>query len=176
MTYFSLQVEGTVLNAHMLNGRIINLGILCSGNTTQTQHCLLFKFQGTMKCKCDFINTHNRMLSNASGLSFFSLLKLSSLCCYVFTFWYLYLYFLHLFYITGHLYYVTVLKILFLRFKYRITTINVQDISVGNSMICSDTWNKHHEWCFKIVKRKIWDNFEMARVVFTPNITCKSCY
>ena len=122
------------------------------------------------------INTHNRMLSNASGLSFFSLLKLSSLCCYVFTFWYLYLYFLHLFYITGHLYYVTVLKILFLRFKYRITTINGQDISVGNSMICSDTWNKHHEWCFKIVKRKIWDNFEMARVVFTPNITCKSCY
>ena len=57
--FFSLQVEGTVLNAHMFNGRIINLGILCSGNTTQTQHCLLFKFQGTMKCKCDF-NKHSQ--------------------------------------------------------------------------------------------------------------------
>ena len=61
-------------------------------------------------------------------LSFFSLLKLSSLCCYVFIFFiwylYLYLYFLHLFYITGHLYYNTDLKILFLRFKYRITRIN----------------------------------------------------
>ena len=59
MTYFSPQVEGTVLNSHMLNGRIINLGILCSGNTTRTQHCLLFKFQGTMKCKCDF-NKHSQ--------------------------------------------------------------------------------------------------------------------
>ena len=38
---------------------------------------------------------------------------------------YLYLiFFLHLFYITGHLYYITDLKILFLRFKYRITRIN----------------------------------------------------
>jgi len=126
MTYFSLQVEGTVLNAHILNGRIINLGILCSGNTTQTRHCLLFKFQGTMKCKCDF-NKHSQsnVIECFWTLSFFSLLKLSSLCCYVFIFFnwylYLYLYFLHLFYITGHLYYITDLKILFLRFKYRIT-------------------------------------------------------
>ena len=61
-------------------------------------------------------------------LSFFSLVKLSSLCCYVIIFFiwylYLYLYFLHLFYTTGHLYYNTDLKILFLRFKYRITRIN----------------------------------------------------
>ena len=114
MTYSSLQVEGTVLNAHMLKGRIINLGILCSGNTTQTHHCLLFKFQGTMKCKCDF-SKHSQ--SNVieyfwTSFFFFSLLKLSSLCCYVFIFWYLYLYFLHLFYITGHLYYITDLKYL----------------------------------------------------------------
>ena len=26
-----------------------------------------------------------------------------------------------------------------------------QDISVGNSMICSDIWHKYHEWYFKIV-------------------------
>ena len=126
------------------------------------------------------INTHNQMLSNVSGLSFFFLsswIIFFVLLCFYFLVFNLYLYFLRLFY-SGHLYYITVLKILFLRFKNRITTINGegQDISVGNSMICSDTWNKHHEWCFKIVKRKIWDNFEMARVVFMPNITCKSCY
>ena len=34
------------------------------------------------------------------------------------------IYFLHLFFITGHLYYITDLKILFLRFKYVITRMN----------------------------------------------------
>ena len=168
MTYFSLQVEGTVLNAHMFNGRIINLGILCSGNTTQTQHCLLFKFQGTMKCKCDF-NKHSQSNVIECFWTFFlfSLFLNYLLCVVMFLLFGICICIFSIYF-----------KILFLRFKYRITTINGegQDISVGNSMICSDTWNKHHEWCFKIVKRKIWDNFEMARVVFTPNITCKSCY
>lgn len=125
MTYFSLQVEGTVLNARMLNGRIINLGILCSGNTTQTQHCLLFKFQGTMKCKCDF-NKHSQsnVIECFWAFFIFSLFLNYLLCVVMFLFfWYLYLYFLHLFYITGHLYYITHLKILFSRFNYRITRI-----------------------------------------------------
>ena len=26
-------------------------------------------------------------------------------------------------------------------------------ISIGNSMICSDIWHKHHEWYFKTVVR-----------------------
>ena len=115
MTFFSLQVEGTVLNAHMLNGRIINLGILCNGNTTQTQHCLLFKFQGTMKCKCDF-NKHSQSNVIECFWTFFlfSLFSNYLLCVVMFLFfWYLYLYLycLHLFYITGHLYYITYLKI-----------------------------------------------------------------
>ena len=45
--------------------------------------------------------------------------------------------------------------------------------SIGNSMICSDTWHKYHDWYFEI---EIWGNFEISRVVFVPNITCKSCY
>ena len=57
-------------------------------------------------------------------------------------------------------------------------------ISIGNSMICSDIWHKYHEWYFEIVLRnftsrlasEIWDNFEIWRVVFVPNITYKSCY
>ena len=52
---------------------------------------------------------------------------------------------------------------------------------IGNSMICSDIWHKYHEWYFKLVIRnftsrlasEIWDNFEISRVVFTPNITHK---
>ena len=46
-------------------------------------------------------------------------------------------------------------------------------------MICSDIWHKYHEWYFEIVVRnftsrqasEIWDNFEISRVVFMPNIT-----
>ena len=40
-------------------------------------------------------------------------------------------------------------------------------------MICSDIWPKYHEWCFEIFirKKKNWDNFEISRVVFMPNIT-----
>ena len=57
-------------------------------------------------------------------------------------------------------------------------------IRIGNSLICGDIWHKHHEWYFKIVIRnftsrlasEIWDNFEISRVVFMPNITYKSCY
>ena len=57
-------------------------------------------------------------------------------------------------------------------------------ISIGNSMICNDIWHKYHEWYFEIVisnftslqTSEIWDNFEISRVVFTPNITYKSCY
>ena len=44
-------------------------------------------------------------------------------------------------------------------------------ICIGNSMICSDIWHKYHEWYFEI-----WDNLEISRVVFMPNITNKSCY
>ena len=128
----------------MLNGRIINLGILCSGNTTQTQHCLLFKFQGTMKCKCDF-KKHSQSNVIECFWTFIGIIFFVLLCFYFLVFVFVFSPFI--IYITGHLYYITVLKILFLRFKYRITTINGegQDISVGNSMICSDTWNKHHE-------------------------------
>ena len=47
----------------------------------------------------------------------------------------------------------------------------------GNSMICSDIWHKYHEWHFEIVIRNIiWENFEISRVVFMPNIKYKSCY
>ena len=57
-------------------------------------------------------------------------------------------------------------------------------VCIGNSMICSDIWHYNHEWYFKIVIRnftsrwasEIWDNFEISRVVFMPNITYKSCY
>ena len=52
-------------------------------------------------------------------------------------------------------------------------------ISIGNSMICSDILRKYHEWYFEIVvlyfssreASEIWDNFEVSRVVFIPNIT-----
>ena len=47
-------------------------------------------------------------------------------------------------------------------------------VSIGNSMICTDISHEYHEWYFKIVK--IWDDFEISRVVFMPNITYKSCY
>ena len=50
-----------------------------------------------------------------------------------------------------------------------------QQISIGNSMICSDIWHKYHEWYFRIIIIEIWDNFETSRVVFMPNITYKSC-
>ena len=58
-------------------------------------------------------------------------------------------------------------------------------VCIGNSMIhfCSDIWHKYHEWYIKIVIRnftsrwgsEIWDNFEILRLVFMPNITSKSC-
>ena len=55
------------------------------------------------------------------------------------------------------------------------------NICIGNNMICSDIWHKYQEWYFKIVTlnftsryaSEIWDNFEIARVVFMPNITYK---
>ena len=40
-------------------------------------------------------------------------------------------------------------------------------ISIGNSMICSD---------ISRLLYVIWDNFEISRVVFMANFTCKSCY
>ena len=46
-------------------------------------------------------------------------------------------------------------------------------VCVGNSMICSNIWHYNHEWYFKI---EIWDNFEISRVIFMPNITYKSSY
>ena len=49
--------------------------------------------------------------------------------------------------------------------------------SSGNSMNCSDIWHKYHEWYFEIVIHNIfWENFEISRVVFMPNIKYKSCY
>ena len=58
------------------------------------------------------------------------------------------------------------------------------NISIGNSMICSDIWHKYHEWYFKLlyvisgaVRRvKFETNFEISQVIFTPNITYNSCY
>ena len=58
------------------------------------------------------------------------------------------------------------------------------EVGRGNSMICSHIWHKYHERYFKIVQRnftsrwasEIWDNFEISRVVFMPNITHKSWY
>ena len=110
----------------MFNGRIINLGILCSGNTTQTQHCLLFKFQGTMKCKCDF-NKHSQSNVIECFWTFFLFsLFLNYLLCVVTLLFFSFgicifsIYFI----LQAILYYNTDLKILFLRFKYRITRIN----------------------------------------------------
>ena len=65
-----------------------------------------------------------------------------------------------------------------------VITLEVGKICTGYSMICSDIWRKYHEWYFKIVIHNltscwasvIWDNFEISRVVFMPNITYKSCY
>ena len=42
----------------------------------------------------------------------------------IFVFLFYFIYFLHLFFTTGHLFYITNLKILFLIFKYRIPRIN----------------------------------------------------
>ena len=62
--------------------------------------------------------------------------------------------------------------------------VNTFQVCIGNSMICSDIWHKYHGWYFEIVvsnltsrlASEIWDNFEISRVVFMPNITYKSCY
>ena len=57
--------------------------------------------------------------------------------------------------------------------------------SIGNSLICSDIWHKHHQWYFKIVlynftsrsASEVWGNFEISQVIFMPNITYNSwCY
>ena len=32
---------------------------------------------------------------------------------------------------------------------------SVNEVSIGNSMICSDIWHKYHEWYFKIVIRNL---------------------
>ena len=48
-------------------------------------------------------------------------------------------------------------------------------MSIGSSMICSDVCHKYHEWYFEIVICN-WDNLEISRVAFMPNITYKSCY
>ena len=60
----------------------------------------------------------------------------------------------------------------------------IQNKYIGNSIICSDIWHKHHERYFEIVIRnftssqasEIWDNFEISRVVFVQNITCLYYY
>ena len=65
-------------------------------------------------------------------------------------------------------------------FSYSIIVVIVMAImiSIGNSMICSDIWHKYHEWYFQfgIQASEIWDNCEISRVVFMPNITYKSSY
>ena len=51
-------------------------------------------------------------------------------------------------------------------------------------MCCSNIGHKYDKWYtvyFKIVAQlstasEIWDNFEISRVVFMPNITYKTCY
>ena len=50
----------------------------------------------------------------------------------------------------------------------------VPAVCIGNSMICRDIWHKFHEWYFEIAIRNNWDNFEISRVIFVPNITYKS--
>ena len=70
----------------------------------------------------------------------------------------------------------------------------VNEICIGNSMICSDIWHKYDGWYFEtvtyyscyiflciihiihIVIHFISDNFEIPQVVFMPNIWYKSCY
>ena len=55
----------------------------------------------------------------------------------------------------------------------------VEWVCIGNSMISSDIWHKHHLWYFKIVSNFTrltageitHNNFEISLVVFMPNIT-----
>ena len=47
-----------------------------------------------------------------------------------------FIYFLHLFNTTGHLFYITDLKVLFLRFKYRITRINGERKDIVKLITC----------------------------------------
>ena len=50
---FSLQVRGGILNAHLLEGKIINLAIRCnlSNSNAQFHSCLMFKLTGQQICK-----------------------------------------------------------------------------------------------------------------------------
>ena len=50
---FSSQVRGGVLNAHLLEGKIINLAIRCnqSNSNAQFHTCLMFKLKGQQICK-----------------------------------------------------------------------------------------------------------------------------
>ena len=50
---FSSQVRGGVLNAHLLEGKIINLAIRCnqSNSNAQFHSCLMFKLKGQQICK-----------------------------------------------------------------------------------------------------------------------------
>ena len=62
----------------------------------------------------------------------------------------------------------------------------MQNICIGNSIICSDIWYKYHEWYFKIVisnftsrqASEIWDNFEISVTsgIYAKYIKYKSCY
>ena len=55
---------------------------------------------------------------------------------------------------------------------------NSSDISIGNSVICSDIWQKNMFWklLFYVTAHEIWDNFEISWMVFLPNMPYKSCY
>lgn len=54
LAYYFQQVGMNVLDANLMQGRIINLGISCKNGTATVpnRHCLLFKFQGNIACKC----------------------------------------------------------------------------------------------------------------------------
>ena len=50
-------------------------------------------------------------------------------------------------------------------------------VCTGNSMIiCSDIWHYNHDTDISKLLYVIWDNFEISRVIFMPNITYKSSY
>ena len=49
----------------------------------------------------------------------------------------------------------------------------VHYISISNSMICSDIWHKHIRNFINRLGSETWDNFEISRVLYMPNITYK---
>ena len=54
LVYYFEQVGMNAFDANLMQGRIINLGISCKNatSTVPQHHCLLFKFQGYITCKC----------------------------------------------------------------------------------------------------------------------------